>query len=759
MSTPLELPKGGLHVVPTRPAPKSKPLCRQCESLRFRRFGAPVSLLPVFVSYPLHQTRDSFLESLRLGCRLCIQISSFLNLDEPDQPSGPEPASDDIAFIYLRMSWSTCYDVSPTEFFAGCETVTAMLVESKARITMPRSTRLEVHERHVSKKYDMERRWPLLPEALHARDEEAAVRGDMSTGSLANFELARLWLSDCERYHDGPRGCKHGLPVRDGARPRILPARLINVENPQSPFLQETSSIPTSPRYAALSYCWGEGSRLTTTTSTLLAFQTSLPLSHLPKTFRDAIHATHKLGLPFLWIDGLCIVQDTPDEVAHQISIMDSVYQNAVLTIAAQGAPSAHHGLFVRRDARYTRPLQLPANDGTASLATIKVAKLKAQVSDYPQRRGWVLQETVLSRRILAYGTDEIRWSCIARNASESEPDPREGSGGLRLCPRLCLASRHHSDSETRRCFQRWYRLAEDFSRRELSVASDGLPALAGLAHYFFGAHLHDWYTYLAGMWQDDVQAGLAWYLVQSPWRAYKAAGLGGALLPTWSWAAAGQNAVEFRRESDRLDARDASFGVEMVRAEVTLCNALVSFGPVKAGGCIWLRGMLKRAELRWDWEYWMTEPPGGRSGPNDPRGRLHEPSGEQPRFPALVCRDGDGPDGGRPVGTAALDGDFAAGVIPDAGAGNADAATVFQEVNLRKEVWCLLVRARVHMDKWQSSCLVLERSAEGYRRIGLLFLRDLEWFGTLKVKPGITGLALVDKQGQLLVPETVKIF
>lgn len=603
----------------------------------------------------------------------------------------------------------------------------------------------------------------MLPDALHGEDDEAAVRGDMSTGSLANFELARTWLSDCELHHYDvePRACHHP-PALDGADPKMLPARLINVENPQCPFLQETASMSSLPRYAALSYCWGEGDRLTTTMSTLSAFETSIPLPCLPKTFRDAIHATHQLGLPFLWIDGLCIVQDLPGEVANQISVMDSVYQNAVLTIAAQGAPSAHDGLFFRRDARHTRPLKLSVNDGSASLVTIKVAKLNAQIPDYIRRRGWILQETVLSRRILAYGADEIRWSCMARNASELEPNPREGSGGLRLCPSPCAASSHSTLAERRLCFERWYRLAEDFSRRELSVSSDGLPALAGLAHYFYATHLQDRYTYLAGMWQDDVQAGLAWYLVQSPLRAYKAAGVDGGSLPTWSWAAAGQNAVEFRRGPDRSpDARDLSLGVELVRGLVTPCNALVPFGPVKAGGCIWLRGMLKRAELRWDWEYWMAESPRFAKTPYEPRGRHYGRSREKLRFPAWVCCDGDGPDGGEPVGMASLDGHFAAGVIPDAGALNADAAADFQDVKLRKEVWCLLVLSRKRWGEvqWQSSCLVLERAADGYKRIGLLCLWDLKWFGRPRKNPDISRLALVDEQGQHLVPETVKIY
>lgn len=117
--------------------------------------------------------------------------------------------------------------------------------------------------------------------------------------------------------------------------------------------------------------------------------------------------------------------------------------------------------------------------------------------------------------------------------------------------------------------------------------------------------------------------------------------------------------------------ARDLSLGVELVRGVVRPCNALVPFGPVKAGGCMWLRGMLKRAESRWDWEYWMSESPRrlGLFG-CPPQGHRSRRFAVKPRFQASVCRDGDGPDWGKPVGAAALDGHFAAGVIPDAGEG-----------------------------------------------------------------------------------------
>jgi hypothetical protein len=176
MSTPLEPPKNEL--VPTRPAPKPKPLlCRQCESIRFRRL--PTSNADPDSEIPLHPTRDSFLESLRLGCRLCILISSFLNLDEPDQlPRSETERDSDVAFISLRiLTWATWYDfpdlyathesiealADPSPKFSTVESfatvlskasrfdvVQFMAVTSKARITMPRSTRLEVRQGHVS---------------------------------------------------------------------------------------------------------------------------------------------------------------------------------------------------------------------------------------------------------------------------------------------------------------------------------------------------------------------------------------------------------------------------------------------------------------------------------------------------------------------------------------------------------------------------------------------------------------------------------
>lgn len=166
MSTPLELHKDELVPAQLAPKPKPKPLlCRQCETLQFR---CPIILIrPMPNPTPLHPTRESFLESLRLGCRLCTLISSFLNLDKPHQPSRPGCERDhNLTFISLSMSWTksdnfSAFD-SPTILpvfgpfdyrrskVSSFGIVYAMSVSGLATARMPRSTRMEVHRRHAS---------------------------------------------------------------------------------------------------------------------------------------------------------------------------------------------------------------------------------------------------------------------------------------------------------------------------------------------------------------------------------------------------------------------------------------------------------------------------------------------------------------------------------------------------------------------------------------------------------------------------------
>ncbi len=118
-----------------------------------------------------------------------------------------------------------------------------------------------------------------------------------------------------------------------------LPARLIDVglDNTESPRLVDTAG--QTGHYVALSHCWGSrgSSQIRLTTSSMSRLRQSLEPSKLPRWVLDAIVLTRNLGVRYIWIDALCIVQDDQEERLNVISTMSRIYHSAILTIAAAG--------------------------------------------------------------------------------------------------------------------------------------------------------------------------------------------------------------------------------------------------------------------------------------------------------------------------------------------------------------------------------------------------------------------------------------
>jgi hypothetical protein len=69
----------------------------------------------------------------------------------------------------------------------------------------------------------------------------------------------------------------------------------------------------------------------------------------LPKTFQDAIEINRHLKVRYLWIDALCIIQPTADDIGdweEEIPLKGKVYRNSTCTIAASGAQTSNGGCF-----------------------------------------------------------------------------------------------------------------------------------------------------------------------------------------------------------------------------------------------------------------------------------------------------------------------------------------------------------------------------------------------------------------------------
>lgn len=156
-----------------------------------------------------------------------------------------------------------------------------------------------------------------------------------------NFKLARRWLKERNNSH------------RDCAKPAkaFMPARLVQIDRAETEWrlrLYSTSKQRFEP-YTALSYCWGGNQHVKTTQDTIQRWEDAIPWQMLPKTIQDAVVTTYELGYRHLWVDSLCIIQDSIKDASREISMMPQIYSQATVTIAASGAKSVEQGFLHAR--------------------------------------------------------------------------------------------------------------------------------------------------------------------------------------------------------------------------------------------------------------------------------------------------------------------------------------------------------------------------------------------------------------------------
>lgn len=322
------------------------------------------------------------------------------------------------------------------------------------------------------------------------------------------FALARIWLARCTDSHEG---CRTNKSHR-------LPSRLISVR-PGAVKLVTTITWQTTPRYATLSYCWGKEPFPTLTRDNFDSFLKHIPEEDLPQTFKDAIQATWRLGLEYIWIDALCIIQkeadnrDWKEEAGH----MRSVYGGSFVNLAASEAPSVYEGFLY--PPKYCGGFAARVTTSNYSaVRSFNINRIYSLATDYAHlaTRAWTLQERLLPIRTIHFGDMGLFWECRSHVASESIPDGISvESARLLLCP------------EDRPW--PWEEIVRIYSQANLTYNSDRLPALAGIAQR---QHEVTGDLYLAGLWRNSLIQQLLWGCLswstkpRPEWRA-----------PTWSWA------------------------------------------------------------------------------------------------------------------------------------------------------------------------------------------------------------------------------
>lgn len=227
------------------------------------------------------------------------------------------------------------------------------------------------------------------------------------------FELLRAWLHQC----DGHEAC-----ISYANNNFELPTRVIDVGKSGDEVVLRLSAELSDCSYIALSHCWGkyklqDKQQICTHASNYEHRKRGFSIRDLPKTFQDAIEVTRQLRKLYLWIDSLCIIQEVegvPDSDSTdwetESKRMENVFASAYCTLAASSAISSHTGFLQHRPTMASR--YIPIDD----LQLYLCEDIEDFDSDVERanlnKRGWVLQERILSRRTIHFSTKQTYFEC-----------------------------------------------------------------------------------------------------------------------------------------------------------------------------------------------------------------------------------------------------------------------------------------------------------------------------------------------------------
>lgn len=400
------------------------------------------------------------------------------------------------------------------------------------------------------------------------------------------FTMVDSWLNTCAESHTQ---CS---VVYDA---KFKPTRLLDVGSRGiSPKIVETAEYQQiGINYLTLSHCWGSvmPESAKTTTATLSKRLVRIRTRTLPRTFRDAIVFTRRLGIQYLWIDSLCIIQNSPEDWQRESALMGKTYSHCFCMLAAAASDHCNGGLFARR-------ADLPIISSAKNFKGQRTpfVLLRDEYFDWAMLlqksplsyRGWTLQERELSPKIVYFTKEELLFEC--REACGAEMADRRTYFPMKRS-KLELVSKAMMDPNIRRCldpidlerledshktnfhstndrqYSAWLKLVQGYSSRKLTILSDKFPGLSGLASEC-SFLLND--QYIAGIWKGDIIRGLCWIASPSTIHSSKAEEVT-AYGPSWSWAKmAGPISYEWHHNLDyrspplfTTDTREAWYGKE----------------------------------------------------------------------------------------------------------------------------------------------------------------------------------------------------
>ncbi|KAK0711775.1 heterokaryon incompatibility protein-domain-containing protein [Lasiosphaeris hirsuta] len=320
------------------------------------------------------------------------------------------------------------------------------------------------------------------------RTQKDCPDGNATQSSPSDIpSLIRSQMANClsNPHHDG---CAPLVQQAVGdERVGAWPARILRIADGVV-ILEAFDPLTIPGQYAALSYCWGDQSKLQkdhpkphlANSTTLGRLYAGVPISELPLTLQHGVQVCQWLGIEYIWIDSLCILQDSPADWEAEAAKMEMVYSMAKVTIIAASSTSYESGFLPETSA--LSPPKSPSLPLPYRFAFHRESRSGFHSSDQHggnmdpiDKRGWTFQEEVLASRYIRFTSGDIQWKCNAGTAcfcgARTDKTFMDRYLVQQGCPEAGTPFIH-----------RWAGIVGNFSQRHFSVETDKLLAISSLA-------------------------------------------------------------------------------------------------------------------------------------------------------------------------------------------------------------------------------------------------------------------------------------